>query len=175
MPKILARTKHASFPNTFVSCREYLTSSCIPHVFMRQKFTSVKKIIILIPECFNVFWKMLALLFSRIDNQLVNETWDALPHPCALSVIMKQIKFRSRMERVLRTMYIVMYAFRSNTELAPVFQSTGTLVPFEIPAESGRNVPPCLHGEVHQPASLHCVEAYDACVLRRKASLEPHD
>jgi hypothetical protein len=24
MPKILERTKHASFPNTFVPCREYL-------------------------------------------------------------------------------------------------------------------------------------------------------
>jgi hypothetical protein len=60
---------------------------------------------------------------------------------------MKQIKFRSRRERVLCTMYIVMvlYAyFRSNTELVPVFLSTGTLVPFGIPAESGRNVPPSL-------------------------------
>jgi hypothetical protein len=55
---------------------------------------------------------------------------------------MKQTKFRSRTERDLRTTYIVMYAFRSNTELIPVFQSTGTLVPFGIPAESGRNVPP---------------------------------
>jgi len=35
-----------------------------------------------------------------------------------------------------------MCAFRSNTELVPVFQSTGTLAPFGIPAESGRNVPP---------------------------------
>ena len=42
----------------------------------------------------------------------------------------------------LRTTYIVIYAFRSNTELVLVFQSTGTLVPFGIPAESGRNVPP---------------------------------
>jgi len=57
---------------------------------------------------------------------------------------MKQIKFRSRTEHVLRTTYIVMYAFRSNTELLPVFQSTGNLVPFGIPAESGRNVPPRL-------------------------------
>ena len=55
---------------------------------------------------------------------------------------MKQIKFRSRTERVLRTTYIVMYAFRSNTELVPVFQSTGTRVLFGIPAESGQNVPP---------------------------------
>jgi hypothetical protein len=35
-----------------------------------------------------------------------------------------------------------MYAFRSNTELVPVFQITGTLVPFGIPLESCRNVPP---------------------------------
>ena len=56
---------------------------------------------------------------------------------------MKQIKFRSRTtESVLRTASIVMYAFRSNTELDPVFQSTGTLVTFGIPAESGWNVPP---------------------------------
>ena len=55
---------------------------------------------------------------------------------------MKQIKLRSRMERVLRTLYIVMYAFRSNKELFPGFQGTGTLVPFGIPAESGRNVQP---------------------------------
>ena len=47
-------------------------------------------------------------------------------------ISMKQIKFRSRTERVLRTAYIVLYAFRSNTELVPVFQSTGTLVPFGI-------------------------------------------
>ena len=46
------------------------------------------------------------------------------------------------MERVLRNTYIVIYAFRSNTELVPVFQSTGTLVPFRFPAESDRNVPP---------------------------------
>ena len=58
---------------------------------------------------------------------------------------MKQIKFRSRTERVLRTSYVVMYAFRSKTELVPVFQSTGTLVPFGIPAESGRNVQPRMH------------------------------
>jgi len=38
--------------------------------------------------------------------------------------------------------YIVMYAFRSKTELVLVFQSTGTLVRFGITAESGRNVPP---------------------------------
>ncbi len=41
---------------------------------------------------------------------------------------MKQIKFRSRTGHVLRTTYVVMYAFRSNTELIPVFHSTGTLV-----------------------------------------------
>ena len=35
-----------------------------------------------------------------------------------------------------------MYALWSKTELVPVFQSTGTLVPFGIPAESSRNVPP---------------------------------
>jgi hypothetical protein len=35
-----------------------------------------------------------------------------------------------------------MYAFRLNTELVPVFQSTGTLVPSGILAESGQNVPP---------------------------------
>ena len=35
-----------------------------------------------------------------------------------------------------------MYAFRSNTVLVQVFQSTETLVLFGIPAESGRNVPP---------------------------------
>ncbi len=35
-----------------------------------------------------------------------------------------------------------MYAFWLNTELVPVFQSTGTPVPFGILAESGRNVPP---------------------------------
>ena len=35
-----------------------------------------------------------------------------------------------------------MYAIRSNTELIPVFQSTGTLDLFGIPAKSGRNVPP---------------------------------
>jgi hypothetical protein len=35
-----------------------------------------------------------------------------------------------------------MYAFWSNTELIPVFQSTGILVPFRILAESGWNVPP---------------------------------
>ena len=46
------------------------------------------------------------------------------------------------MERVLRTTYVIMYAFQSKTELVPVFQSTETLVPFRIPAESGRNVPP---------------------------------
>jgi hypothetical protein len=34
---------------------------------------------------------------------------------------MKQIKFRSRRERVLHTTYIVMYAFQS-MELVPVFQ-----------------------------------------------------
>jgi len=56
---------------------------------------------------------------------------------------MKQIKFRSRTERVLRTTYIVMYAFWSNTELVPVFQITETLVPARIPAESGRNVHRC--------------------------------
>ena len=55
---------------------------------------------------------------------------------------MKHIKFRSRTEHVLRTTYVVMYAFRSNTELVPVFQSTRTIVQFEIPAESGRNVQP---------------------------------
>jgi hypothetical protein len=57
-------------------------------------------------------------------------------------VIMMQIKFRSRTELVLCTTYIERYAFWSNTELVRVFQSTGTLVPFGIPAESGRNVPP---------------------------------
>ena len=55
---------------------------------------------------------------------------------------MKQIKFRSRTEHVLRTTYIVMYAFQSKMELVLVFQSTGTLVPTGIPAESGRNVQP---------------------------------
>ena len=55
---------------------------------------------------------------------------------------MKQIKFWSRTGLVLCTMYIVMYAFRSNMELVPVFQSTGTLVPFRFPAGSDRNVPP---------------------------------
>ena len=54
---------------------------------------------------------------------------------------MKQIKFRSRTKHVLRTTYVVMYAFWSNTELVPVFHSTGTLVLFGIPTESGRNVP----------------------------------
>ena len=40
---------------------------------------------------------------------------------------------------------MVLYAyFRSNTELVPVFLSTGYLVPFGIPAESGHNVPPSL-------------------------------
>ena len=67
---------------------------------------------------------------------------------------MKQIKFQSRTERVLRTTYIVMYAFWSNTELNPVFQSTGTPVPFRIPAESGRNVPPrCWYTEIPTMAS----------------------
>jgi hypothetical protein len=47
-------------------------------------------------------------------------------------------------EHVLHTTYIVMYAIRTNAELVPVFQSTGTLVPFGIPAESGRNVPPSI-------------------------------
>ena len=61
---------------------------------------------------------------------------------CCGGVIMKQIKFWSRTGLVLCTMYIVMYAFRSNMELVPVFQSTGTLVP----AESGRNVPPSPRG-----------------------------
>ena len=42
----------------------------------------------------------------------------------------------------LCTTYIVMNAFLSNTELIPFFQSTGTLVPLGIPAESGQNVPP---------------------------------
>jgi len=56
--------------------------------------------------------------------------------------ILVKNKFRSRTERVLRTTYVVMYAFRSKTELVPVFQSTGTQVPFGIPAESGRNLPP---------------------------------
>ena len=37
-----------------------------------------------------------------------------------------------------------MYAIRTNAELVLVFQSTGTLVPFGIPAESGRNVPPSI-------------------------------
>jgi hypothetical protein len=70
---------------------------------------------------------------------------------------MKQIKFRSRTERVLRTACIVMYAFRSNTELVPVFQSTGTLVPFGILAESGRNVPPSVLGDALGivPPDLH--------------------
>ena len=62
---------------------------------------------------------------------------------CCGGVIMKKIKFRSRTERVLRTStYIVMYAFRSKTELVPVFQSPGTLVLTGIPAESGRNEQP---------------------------------
>jgi hypothetical protein len=38
---------------------------------------------------------------------------------CCGGVIMKQIKFRSRTERVLRTTYVVMYAFQSKTELIP--------------------------------------------------------
>ena len=37
-----------------------------------------------------------------------------------------------------------MYAIRTNAELVPVFQSTGTLVPLGILAESGRNVPPSI-------------------------------
>jgi hypothetical protein len=49
-----------------------------------------------------------------------------------------------RTECVLRTTYAVMYAFRSNTELVPVFQSTRTLVPAGILAESSRNVPPSI-------------------------------
>jgi len=49
---------------------------------------------------------------------------------CCRGVNMKHIKFRSRTKRVLYTTYIVMYAFRSNTELVLVFQSTGTLVLF---------------------------------------------
>ena len=54
-------------------------------------------------------------------------------------VIMKQIKLRSRTERVLRTTtYVVLYAFQSKTELTSVFQRTGTLVPFGIPEESNR-------------------------------------
>ena len=56
---------------------------------------------------------------------------------------------RSRMDRVLRTTYIVIYAFQSNTELVLVFQSTGTLVPFGILAESGRNVPPRAYETLH--------------------------
>ena len=62
---------------------------------------------------------------------------------CCGGVIMKQIKFQSRTERVLRSTYVVMYAFWSKKELVPVFQSNGTLVPFGIPAESGPNVQPC--------------------------------
>ena len=64
---------------------------------------------------------------------------------CCGGVIMKQIKFQSRTELVLRTKYIVMYAFRSNTELVLVFQSTGNLVPFGFSAESGRNVHPSFY------------------------------
>ena len=69
-------------------------------------------------------------------------------------VIMKQIKFRSRTERVLHTTYIIMHAFRSNTELVRVFQSTGALVPFGIPGESGRNVQPSVGQAYPTPGSL---------------------
>jgi hypothetical protein len=61
---------------------------------------------------------------------------------------MKQIKFRQRTECVLPTLYVGMYAFRPNTELVPVFQSAGNLVPIGIPAESDRNVPPRFFLEV---------------------------
>jgi len=51
-------------------------------------------------------------------------------------------------------MHVVMYAFRSNMELVPVFQSAGNLVPIGIPAESGRNVPPsCRYHHNHRHRS----------------------
>jgi len=49
-----------------------------------------------------------------------------------------------------------MYYVHSNVclsvKLVPVFQSIGTLVPFGIPAESGRNVPPSRLG---RPPNFH--------------------
>ncbi len=84
---------------------------------------------------------------------------------CCRGVIMKQIKFRSRTERVLRTTYVVMYAFRSKTELVPVFQSTGTLVPFGILAESGRNVPP---SSLCNTSKIYMYDEYDWRVMSEK-------
>ena len=52
-------------------------------------------------------WLGLDLFMEQVS---VGKRWENV-------ISMKQIKFRSRTERVLRTTYVVMYAFRSKMEL----------------------------------------------------------